>query len=57
MNFPGNFRYNPDLTYADFVFVSATKTILQGASMPLVGVLARKIGTKPSIAFGCALYR
>lgn len=48
--------YNPDLTYADFVFVSATKTIIQGASMPFVGVLARKIGTKPSIAIGCTLY-
>merc|ERR1712123_452920 len=48
--------YNPGLTYADFVFLSSTKTLLQGASMPFIGVLARKIGTRPSIAIGSVIY-
>eukprot|EP00091_Calanus_sinicus_P024411 TRINITY_DN8725_c0_g1_i2.p1 TRINITY_DN8725_c0_g1~~TRINITY_DN8725_c0_g1_i2.p1 ORF type:complete len:287 (-),score=51.23 TRINITY_DN8725_c0_g1_i2:638-1498(-) len=48
--------YNPGLTYADFIFLSSTKTLLQGASMPFIGALARKIGTRPSIAIGSAIY-
>ena len=50
-------RYNPGLTYADFIFLSSTKTLLQGSSMPFIGALARKIGTRPSIAIGSAIYR
>eukprot|EP00092_Neocalanus_flemingeri_P012275 GFUD01013231.1.p1 GENE.GFUD01013231.1~~GFUD01013231.1.p1 ORF type:complete len:473 (+),score=82.72 GFUD01013231.1:152-1570(+) len=48
--------YNPDLTYADFIFLSSTKTLLQGVSMPFIGALARKIGTRPSVAIGSSLY-
>lgn len=48
--------YNPTLTYADFIFVSGTKNLLQGASMPFIGVLARRIGTRTSIALGSVIY-
>ena len=49
--------YNPTLTYADFVFLSTTKTVVQGVSMPFIGDVARKIGCRPSIAIGSAIYR
>ena len=49
--------YNPTLTYADFVFLSTTKTVVQGLSMPFIGDIARKIGCRPSIAIGSAIYR
>ncbi|XP_023334431.1 uncharacterized protein LOC111705948 isoform X2 [Eurytemora carolleeae] len=42
-------KYNPELTYADFVFVTTTKVLLQGFCMPFLGVVARKIGVRPSI--------
>jgi len=48
--------YNPGLSYADFVFLSTTKTVVQGASMPFIGVIARRIGCRPSIAIGSAIY-
>eukprot|EP00092_Neocalanus_flemingeri_P002113 GFUD01002253.1.p1 GENE.GFUD01002253.1~~GFUD01002253.1.p1 ORF type:complete len:322 (-),score=75.54 GFUD01002253.1:455-1420(-) len=48
--------YNPTLTYADFVFLSTTKVVLTGISMPFIGNWARKIGTRPSIAIGSAIY-
>jgi len=48
--------YNPSLTYADFVFLSTTKTVVQGLSMPFIGVIARKMGCRPSIAIGSAIY-
>merc|ERR1711892_1459671 len=49
--------YNPSLTYADFVFLSTTKTVVQGVSMPFIGVIARRMGCRPSIAIGSAIYR
>merc|ERR1712106_1150487 len=48
--------YNPTLTYADFVFLSTTKVVVQGASMPFIGDISRKIGCRPSIAIGSAIY-
>merc|ERR1711892_571026 len=48
--------YNPSLRYADFIFVSGTKNLLQGASMPFIGELARRLGTRTSIAFGSFIY-
>merc|ERR1711915_526856 len=48
--------FNPDLTYADFIFLSSTKTLLQGASMPFIGALAKRIGTRASIAIGSTIY-
>ena len=41
--------YNPSLTYDDFVFLTTTKVVLQGMSMPLVGQLCRMIGCRCSI--------
>ena len=49
--------YNPTLTYADFVFLSTTKVVITGVSMPFIGGWAKKIGTRPSIALGSAIYR
>jgi len=48
--------YNPTLTYADFVFLSTTKVVITGVSMPFIGGWAKKIGTRPSIALGSAIY-
>jgi len=48
--------YNPSLTYADFVFITTTKTLLQGASMPFLGALARKMGVRISIFLGSMVY-
>jgi len=48
--------YNPNLTYGDFIFVSGTKNLLQGAAMPFLGDLSRRIGTKWSIALGSIIY-
>jgi len=48
--------YNPSLTYADFVFLSTTKVVITGVSMPFIGNWARQIGTRPSIAIGSAIY-
>jgi len=53
----GEFKlYNPGLTYADFLFVSVSKTLIQGASMPFLGALARKMGTRLSIFIGSMIY-
>jgi len=48
--------YNNHLTYDDFVFLTTTKVVLQGSSMPLVGDLCRRIGTRWSIFIGSAIY-
>ena len=49
--------YNPDLSYADFVYLSTTKSMLAAVSMPFIGHLCRVIGCKWSIAIGSAIYR
>lgn len=49
--------YNPSLTYDDFVFLTTTKVVLQGMSMPIVGQLCRIIGCRWSIFIGSAVYR
>jgi len=49
-------KYNPNLTYADFVFISTTKVILQGFLMPFLGAVARRIGVKLSIVIGSFIY-
>ena len=49
--------YNPTLTYADFVFLSTSKVVVQGVSMPFIGEISRKLGCRPSIAIGSAIYR
>jgi len=48
--------YNNDLTYDDFVFLSTTKIITQGVSMPFAGDLCRRLGPKLSILIGSAIY-
>ena len=48
---------NPNLTYDDFVYLTTTKVVLQGASMPFVGHLCRIIGCRWSILIGCTIYR
>ena len=49
--------HNPNLTYDDFVYLTTTKVVLQGASMPFVGHLCRIIGCRWSIFIGSAIYR
>ena len=49
--------YNPSLTYDDFVFLTTTKVVLQGMSMPIVGQLCRIIGVRWSIFIGSSVYR
>jgi len=48
--------YNPGLTYADFIFLSTTKVVIQGGSMPVIGEISRKIGCRYSIFIGSAIY-
>ena len=48
--------YNNDLTYDDWVFLTTTKVVVQGGSMPFIGVLCRKIGCWMSIFIGSAIY-
>ena len=48
---------HPCSRYDDFVFLTTTKVVLQGGSMPFVGDLCRKIGCKWSIFIGSAIYR
>jgi len=48
--------YNPTLSYADFVLLTTSKVVITGISMPFIGNWAKKIGTRPSIALGSAIY-
>jgi MFS family permease len=48
--------YNDNLGYVDFVFLTTTKMVIQGAAMPWLGRLARKMGPKISVAVGSAIY-
>ena len=48
---------NPTLSYDDFVYLTTTKVVLQGATMPFIGHLSRVMGTRWSILLGCAIYR
>jgi len=50
-------RYHDNSTsYADWVFVTSSKVFVQGITMPFLGQLELKIGTKPSILIGCMIY-
>ena len=44
-------------SYDDFIFLTATKVLIQGLSMPFIGDLCRKLGTRLSIFIGSAIYR
>ena len=46
-----------DVTYADWVYVSTTKTVVMGLLMSFTGEFSRRIGTWKSIALGTAIYR
>ena len=48
--------YNPTLSYDDFVYLTTTKVVVQGASMPFVGHICRIIGCRWSILIGCTIY-
>ena len=45
-----------DLTYADFVYVTMSRSLINGLSGMLGGVLANKIGLNPTLVVGAALY-
>jgi len=48
--------HNDNLAYVDFVFLTTTKNIVQGAVMPWLGGLAKKMGPKLAVATGSAIY-
>ena len=50
-------RVSEDITYADWIYFSTTKTMSQGFLMPVAGIISRKIGLRPSLIIGSALYR
>ena len=48
--------HNDGLAYVDFVFLTTTKMVIQGAAMPWLGGLARKMGPRIAVATGSAIY-
>ena len=46
-----------DLTYADFVYVSTGRSLVAGIAGVMGGILANKIGLRPTLSLGAALYR
>ena len=46
-----------DLTYADYVYVSFGRGLFVGLTGWLGGVVANKLGLRPTLAMGMALYR
>ena len=46
-----------DLTYADYVFINMGRSLVVGLTGWLGGVVANKIGLRPTLAIGMALYR
>ena len=44
------------LTYAHFVYVTMSRSLINGMSGMLGGILANKIGLKPTLIVGAALY-
>ena len=46
-----------DLTYADFVYVSTGRSLVAGAAGVMGGILANKIGLRPTLSLGAAMYR
>ena len=45
-----------DLTYADFVYITMSRSLVVGLSGMLGGILANKIGLKTTLMVGAALY-
>ena len=48
---------NEDLTYADFVYVTTGRSLVSGLLSMLGGILANKIGLRPTLLLGAAFYR
>ena len=48
---------NEDLTYADFVYVSTGRSLVAGCLGMLGGILANKIGLRPTLLLGATFYR
>ena len=47
---------HPELTYADWSFLSTTKTLVTGVTMPFGGQFSRKFGIRLSMAVGAVIY-
>ena len=45
-----------DLSYADFVYVSTGRSLVAGFAGVIGGILANKIGLRPTLALGATLY-
>ncbi|TRY67487.1 hypothetical protein TCAL_07649 [Tigriopus californicus] len=46
----------PSTDYADWIFVSTSKTLVQGLVMPFAGLLSNRIGLRLSLTIGSILY-
>lgn len=42
--------------YADWIFISTSKTLVQGLVMPFAGLLSNRLGLRTSLAIGSILY-
>jgi hypothetical protein len=47
---------DPSITYADWVWITTTKPIVQGTSMTAFGILAKRIGLKWALISGSIIY-
>ena len=50
-------RVDPDLTYADFVFIAQGRAFLSGLTSFAGGMIARRIGLKLTLIIGCVMFR
>lgn len=44
------------ISYSDWIFVTTSKTFVQGSLMPFMGGLERLVGTRICILIGCIIY-
>ena len=49
-------RTNPDLTYADFIYISQGRTFVSGFTGMMGGLMVNKIGLKATMILGCVIY-
>ena len=49
-------RTNPDLTYADFIYISQGRTFVSGFTGMMGGFMVNKIGLKATMILGCIVY-
>ena len=50
-------RVSKKIDYSDWIYFSTTKTMIQGITMPVAGIISRRIGLRASLITGSLLYR